>query len=272
MTQDYELFKEKWFGLTGINLSLYKEEQMKRRLNTLRVKRGMANFTDYFNLLSESKDCFSECLERITINVTEFYRNRPRWEIFETKLLPLLLKERRGASRPFTVWSAACSSGEEPYTLSFLLSKYLAPKDFLIYATDIDQTILKQAAQGRYHERSLVNMNDNEKKAYFHQEDALYILKDSYKESIHFKHHNLLKDPPPAAFDLIVCRNVLIYFTEEAKTLVYSMFSKALSPNGLLFVGSTEQIFRPEQHSLVSVDTFFYGKSPLNKGSKAKVR
>ncbi len=272
MSQDYELFKKKWHELTGINLSLYKEEQMKRRLNTLRLKREMPSFDAYFQLLLSSETLFSECLDRITINVTEFYRNRPRWNVLEEQLLPQLIEGRKRSGRPLTVWSAACSSGEEPYTLAFLLSKYLAPKDFIIYATDIDQNILLQAKQAAYHERSLVNLSEAERKTYFTKQQALYVLKDEFKQSIRFKHHNLLKDRKPADCDLIVCRNVLIYFTDEAKSLIYRNFSEALTQDGVLFVGSTEQIFRPEQYELRAVETFFYGKTPVLTGKHQKVR
>ncbi|WP_134698968.1 protein-glutamate O-methyltransferase CheR [Ammoniphilus sp. YIM 78166] len=241
---------------TGIDLALYKEAQMKRRLTSLRQKRGFANFVSYFEGMNQDKELYYEFLDRMTINVSEFFRNAGRWEVLSQKILPRLLKEK---SR-LKCWSAACSTGEEPYTLALILSRLMSLRDINILATDIDEGAIAKAKLGVYAERSLHECPRELVKRYFFQEGTHYRLSDEIKNTIQFKQHNLLADPFDSQYDLIICRNVMIYFTEEAKHELYKKFSQALRPGGVLFVGSTEQIFQPQQYKLEAEDTFFYRK------------
>lgn len=243
---------------TGIDLSLYKEAQMKRRLTSLRNKRGYGTFKEYFHAFSRDNELFEEFLQRMTINVSEFFRNPRRWKVLEEKILPRLIEEN--GSGKLKVWSAACSTGEEPYSLAMLLRKFLPPQKIDILATDIDKVVLDRAKVGFYLERSLKDVPKSFLKEYFIEDGAGYRVIDDLKKNIRFKQHNLLSDPFERDFDLIVCRNVLIYFTEPAKEILYKKFSDALRTGGTLFVGSTEQIFNPQQYHFISEDTFFYKK------------
>ncbi|WP_053219398.1 CheR family methyltransferase [Virgibacillus senegalensis] len=254
--KDYQEFTALIHRKTGLNLHLYKEVQMKRRLNTLREKRGYKDFLSYYKAMSEDDTMLKEFLDRVTINVSEFYRNYPRWEALEKNILPSLLKKKR----KLKVWSAACSTGEEPYTIAMILRQYMDPADITILATDIDETVLERAKKGLYPERSLKEVPQAVKQQYFHQEGALFRVDDSIKRLVQFKKHNLLSDRFEQNVDMIVCRNVLIYFTEEAKQKVYLNFSKSLTKDGVFFVGSTEQIFQPQQYDLSVIDNFFYQK------------
>lgn len=254
--QDYQKFKELFFRLTGINLSLYKEEQMKRRLNTLRAKRGFPDFVACFYEMKRSEELLKEFLNRMTINVTEFFRNKTRWDILEKKIRRMA--EKRGK---LTIWSAACSTGEEPYSLAILLKRYLPDDRFQIIATDIDRNVLKQASEGRYLEKAVTPLSAEERRRYFSTDGLFYTVSEDLKQGVQFCYHNLLSDPAPGIFDLIVCRNVLIYFTDEGKKLIYRKLSDALKEKGVLFVGSTEQIFHPEDYHLHSTETFFYEKA-----------
>ncbi|WP_026696536.1 CheR family methyltransferase [Alkalicoccus chagannorensis] len=254
---DYQTFIQAIYKKTGIDLSLYKEAQMKRRLTSLRDKRGFRSFEAYYQALTKDQELFEEFLQRMTINVSEFFRNRPRWDVLDQKLLPALVKN----TPKLKVWSAACSTGEEPYSLSILLRKHLRSDRFSILATDLDQSILDRACSGYYTERALKEVTEQHVNAYFDSEGAAYRVKKELQQPITFRRHNLLADPYEEGFDLIVCRNVMIYFTEQAKAEIYQRFSRALKPGGLLFVGSTEQIFNPEQYGLKTADTFFYQKS-----------
>jgi chemotaxis protein methyltransferase CheR len=252
--QDYEQFKRLFFQLTGINLSLYKEEQMKRRLNSLRVRREFSSFVDYAHRLKENKTLLDEILSRMTINVTEFFRNRPRWNILEDKI-----QEIASSGRQVTIWSAACSTGEEPYSLAILVSKYLPNMNFSIVATDIDRNVLEKASEGAYLEKAIEMLTPDERR-HFSKNGLLYHVNSRLKQTIRFKQHDLLLDPIPGKFDLVVCRNVLIYFTEEGKKTIYMKLSDALKTKGVLFVGSTEQIFNASTYHLRSTETFFYEK------------
>ncbi|UXH44644.1 protein-glutamate O-methyltransferase CheR [Rossellomorea vietnamensis] len=256
MSNDYSEFIQGVKRKTGIDLSLYKEAQMKRRLTALYEKKGYGSFQEFFGALNRDREEMEGFLDRMTINVSEFFRNYKRWEILETKILPRLLSENPS----LRVWSAACSTGEEPYTLSMMLSKYMALSNGSITATDIDKNALQRAMNGVYPERSLSELPEEMKKVHFTQEGPLFKLKDEVKRTVNFKQQNLLSDPFEGKYDLIVCRNVMIYFTEEAKNLLYHKFNHSLKPGGVLFVGSTEQIFNPSQYGFETEDTFFYKK------------
>ncbi|WP_079709698.1 CheR family methyltransferase [Paraliobacillus ryukyuensis] len=254
---DYQTFIQSIKKKTGIDLSLYKEVQMKRRLTSLRDKKGYKDFDAYFQALKNDQALMEEFLDKMTINVSEFYRNSGRWEVLEKKILPDLLQN----NRKLKIWSAACSTGDEPYTLAMMLSQYVDLSQVSILATDIDDRILDRAKQGIYSDRALKEVPNNLKKKFFTQQDNAYVIDDKVKRAITFKKHNLLSDPYPNNFDLIVCRNVMIYFTEEAKAAIYHKFNQSLNDDGVFFVGSTEQIFSPEKYNFKVLDTFFYQKT-----------
>ena len=254
--KDFNQFIANIKKMTGIDLALYKEAQMKRRLTSLRLKRGHQSFATYFEALAKDKELFYEFLDRMTINVSEFFRNPGRWEVLDNKILPRLMQE----SRKLKCWSAACSTGEEPYTLSMILLKKNYMKDSSVLATDIDEGAIAKAKQGVYTDRSLQDAPKDLVSKYFVKDAMSYRISSEVKNHVTFKKHNLLADNFDSGFDLIICRSVMIYFTEEAKNELYMKFSRALRPGGVLFVGSTEQIFQPQQYQFEAEDTFFYRK------------
>ena len=253
----YEDFKTKVFQLTKIDLSSYKERQMKRRIDSLITRHSIATYADYVEKLRTDKEMFDEFVTFLTINVSEFYRNPDQWTLLEKEVLPQILAKNK---KP-RIWSAACSTGDEPYSLAMLLSKYIPMRDIHIIATDIDKQILEKAKAGLYNVKSLKALPKEFIDKYFIKiNDTSYKIKDEIKNCVEFKHHNLLKDEYPSQCDLIVCRNVVIYFTEEAKEAIYRKFSNALIPGGVLFVGSTEQIIQPASVGFESIRAFFYRK------------
>ncbi|WP_433742850.1 CheR family methyltransferase [Falsibacillus pallidus] len=256
MAHDYNQFVLNIKNKSGIDLSLYKEAQMKRRLTSLYERKGYASFLNYYEAMLKDDLLFNEFLDRMTINVSEFYRNAARWFVLENKILPRLLSENTSLK----IWSAACSTGEEPYTLAMILSKFMPLSKISILATDIDRNAIQRAKMGVYPERSLNEVPSEMKKKFFQKEGSFYKISEDIKKTVEFKSHNLLADPFPQQMDLIVCRNVLIYFTEEAKTEIYQNFSNSLKREGTLFVGSTEQIFNPGIFNFAIEDTFFYQK------------
>lgn len=159
------------------------------------------------------------------------------------------------------VWSAACSTGDEPYTLAMVLGKFMPLNKIQIIATDIDKQVLEKAQIGIYDEKSLKGLPADLKQKYFNKIDSRrYQISDEVKKCIKFSQHNLLKDAYPDKCDLIVCRNVMIYFTEEAKQVMYQKFNDALKKEGILFVGSTEQIISPGKYNFSTLQSFFYKK------------
>ncbi len=258
MAYDYEQFKKQVFTLTSIDLSAYKEKQMKRRIDTLIEKRKVDGYEKYVALLKSDKDTFEEFVSYLTINVSEFYRNPEQWDLLDKQIIPELIQK---FGKNLKIWSAACSTGDEPYSLVMLLSKYLPLNRIKIIATDIDKQVLEKAQAGLYNEKSLKGLPAEFKTKYFDKVGASnFQIKDEIKKCVEFKIHNLLLDPYPSACDLIVCRNVLIYFTEDAKNEIYVKFYNALKPQGILFLGSTEQIIAPQKIGFSTISSFFYQK------------
>ncbi|MGE5614237.1 MAG: CheR family methyltransferase [Bacillota bacterium] len=253
---DYEGFKNEILKLTDINLSQYKEKQMKRRIDSLIQKNRYESYRDYVGALKTNKELYDEFINYLTINVSEFYRNPEQWEVLKEHIFPLLLKK----SPSLKIWSSACSTGDEPYTLVMVLNHFIPLKNIKILATDIDREAIKKAKAGIYTEKSVEKLPVQYLAKYFRKEGNSYIINDDVKACVEFSRINLLKDPYPENCDLIVCRNVLIYFTEEAKEEIYKKINKALKTGGVLFIGSTEQIIMSGKYSLKPVKTFFYIK------------
>ncbi len=253
---DYEWFKERVYEISGINLSYYKEKQMKRRIDALIKKHNIELYEDFIAAIKNDINMYNEFINYLTINVSEFYRNPDQWEILKNEIIPGLLKH----NRKLKIWSAACSTGDEPYTLVMILNKFLTLGEIKILATDIDAEVLEKARRGVYCAKSVENMPEEYLSKYFDKCGALFQIKNEVKRCIEFGHHNLLADEYPQNVDLIVCRNVLIYFTEEAKAFIYKKFNESLKPYGVLFVGSTEQIILSNKYNFKSTKTFFYVK------------
>ncbi len=258
MTDSYEVFKEKVFQLTKINLNAYKERQMKRRIDSLIAKHGYTSYISYVEALKKDRKQLEEFINYLTINVSEFYRNPEQWTLLESLIMPEILKKSPSPK----IWSAACSTGDEPYSLVMLLSKFMQLSRIHILATDIDKQVIAKAKLGLYTSKSLKGLPQEFLKKYFQQiTPTTFQISEDIKRCVEFKEHDLLKDAYPTNYDLIVCRNVLIYFTEEAKNDIYRKFNGALRQDGILFVGSTEQIIQPQSLGFKSFRSFFYRKA-----------
>lgn len=254
---DYEMFKKEVEKLSGINLSFYKEKQMKRRIEALIKKNNYPSFDQYIVAIKENKQLYNEFINYLTINVSEFYRNPDQWEILLKDVFPVLLQK----SQELKIWSSACSTGDEPYTLAMVLNRLVPLKNIKIIATDIDDEAIRKAKAGKYIAKSLESLPEDFKTKHFIQNsDSTYSVSEEIKNCVEFRKMNLLKDSYPKEMDLIVCRNVLIYFTDEAKDMIYQKFSDSLRKGGMLFVGSTEQIIVPKKYSLKTFKTFYYEK------------
>ena len=257
MANDYESFKKDVFALTKIDLNAYKEKQMKRRIDTLMNKNGFDNYDAYVSGLKSDKDKFDEFVNYLTINVSEFYRNPDQWKLMDETYIPELISK---FGKNLKIWSAACSTGDEPYSLVMALSRHIPLNQIRIYATDIDKQVLAKAKVGLYNEKSLVGVPKDLKEKYFTQVGPSFQISDEIKQRVTFKEGNLLKNDYQKDYDLIVCRNVLIYFTEEAKDEVFRKFSASLKKGGLLFIGSTEQIMNYKDMGYTRRNSFFYEK------------
>jgi chemotaxis protein methyltransferase CheR len=254
--EEFEWFVKEVEKRFGLNLSSYKPQRVKRRTELL-LRKYNVDYREYMNMLIKDKKYLDEFMDKMTINVTEFFRNPEKWWELRDEIIPLISEN----SLRMKFWSAGCSSGEEPYSLAILVHELNLSYKTRILATDIDIGVLKRAQEGVYEERAFVSTPKEYLEKYFEKlPDGRYRIKDSVKKIVEFKRHDLLKDPFEKNFDLIVCRNVVIYFEPEAKNELYRKFAESLKPGGFLFVGNTERIFNYKELGFEIYKPFIYRK------------
>lgn len=262
--EQYDQVKTQVWRLLRIDLNHYKREQMIRRLDSWLIRVNAPTWDEYFRRLQADDKELSKFRDYLTINVSEFFRDIERWETLRKQIIPDLLKQSQGL-RPgrggLRIWSAGCSTGQEPYSLSILMDELAPYQDHQITATDLDRGALGKAmARGPYSADDIRNVSAERREKYFEAGGPPYFIKEKTGRFIHFREQNLLLDKFDTNFDLIICRNVIIYFTNEAKLDLYKRFQAALRPGGILFLGGTEVIPRPTDIGLQSFGISFYRK------------
>ncbi len=258
MAMDYEGFKKGVFALTKIDLNAYKEKQMKRRIDTLIGKYDVKGYDGFLELIKKDREALDAFVSYLTINVSEFFRNKEQWELMDKEMVPELMSK---FGKNLKIWSAACSTGDEPYTIVMMLSKHLPLNQISVLATDLDAVVLAKAKAGIYDKKEVAGVPEEFKKKYFTETpDGKTKVSDEIKSRVTFKQSDLLRDPYPKDYHLIVCRNVLIYFTEEAKDDIFRKYFATLQPGGILFIGSTEQIINYKEIGFVRKNSFYYEK------------
>lgn len=210
----------------------------------------------FFMWLSKSEENMGWFLDKMAINVSELFRNPEKWRELEQVVLPELLTR----SNRLKCWSAGCSYGAEAHSLAAILDAKFSGSHTIL-GTDIDFTALAQAQSGVFSKDDFRGVPEAYKK-YFTPTLDKYKATPSLAKYLTFKRQNILADRFDSGFDLIMCRNVVIYFTDEAKDQLYQRFFESLKPGGILFVGSTERIFNSTQMGFESPLPFFY-KKPL---------
>jgi chemotaxis protein methyltransferase CheR len=256
---DFEAFRTRAYRLTGLDLTSYKAPQMQRRLAALLTRLRVNTFAEYARLLETSAERRQEFRDYVTINVSEFFRDAERFGELERRVLPELL----AGGRPVRVWSAGCSMGAEPYSIAMLLRELAPGLSHTVLATDIDQTILDTARAGRgYLPSDIRNVGVERSGRWFDAEaHGRWAISPTARGLVRFQKHDLLRDPfPTGPFDLVACRNVVIYFTEAAKDRIYQGFVQSMRPGGVLFIGGTEAIMRPQALGVQVIGAGFYRK------------
>lgn len=250
----YEKFLEDLKKKFDLDLSGYKRPQMERRINTLMRTLGTTHYDGFIQLMHSDRKIFERFIDHLTINVSEFFRNTSQWDVLQKSIIPQLLNQ----SANLKIWSAGCSTGEEPYTVAMILLENFRRGQHSIIATDFDDRVLAKAKEGYYNNKQAAGIPPLYLSKYFQVQGEGYKANEELKRLITFRPHNLLRDPFPDQCDLIICRNVVIYFTEDTKNTLYKRFFSALKPNGILFTGSTEQITQARDIGFISPEIFFY--------------
>ncbi|MBA2133066.1 protein-glutamate O-methyltransferase CheR [Hydrogenispora sp. UU3] len=256
MALSYEEFKKAASKLCGTDLFLYKSQQMDRRIHSLMGFWGIRDYDEYLTVLKTNPQRYQEFVKRLTINVSEFFRNPDRFIELWERFLPEILQKTGGVR----IWSAGCSNGAEPYSVAIILSELNALHRASILATDIDEVVLEKARKGAYIFNEVKSLPSELREKYFRQEGEVFYFDEALKKRVQFKKHNLLQEPFPENLDLIICRNVVIYFTEEAKQKIYVDFNRALRVGGYFLTGGTEPILYYRQYGFENVAPSFYQK------------
>lgn len=265
MEQDiYLKIKSTVKKMLDIDLSGYKDEQMKRRLDSWIIRMGDASWDDYFSRLKVQEKELERFRDYLTINVTEFFRDIERWNSLRTQILPGLInytKNEKKTNKTLKIWSAGCSIGAEPFTLLMIMEELNPGIPYTITATDLDRGALTKAkAGGPFRQDEVKNISEKQLAKYFRSDFPPYFVKEEHARKIDFREKNLINDPFDTDFDLIVCRNVIIYFTTEIKNNLNKKFQQALRTGGVLFLGGTEIISRPTDFGLKNMGISFYQK------------
>jgi len=253
---------------TDVNIDDYVTSFLNRRIQSRMCMIGIDSVSKYVSLL---KDDFVEALEfnaSLSINVTEFFRDQTVWDIFQEKIIPEVIKKSKDSDK-IKVWSAGCATGNEPYSLAMMLANALedVKKEFMITANDMNSTLVAIAETGKYEQQKLMKIPKSLFSKYLEKiDDDLFQFKDELKKSINFQTSkvNAIEIYP---VDIIVCRNLLIYYGEEAKNDLFNKFYMTLKDYGILILGMFERLSPTMEKSfeIINAGQKIYRKIPLEK-------
>jgi len=253
--QEYGQLKQTIFKVTGLDINAYKSQQMQRRLQGFVAKSDAPDVASYCQTLRHDPKMRQQLLDFLAINVSEFFRDGAQFEHLRRVILPELLKQK---SR-LNIWSSASSCGQEPYSVAMILEELSPGVSHRILATDLDVAALQKARNGGpYPAEEVKNVNLKLRQRYFRQTDAGWWVSPNLIKKVTYQRKNLLADTFEQGFDLILCRNVIIYFSDTVRDTLFSKFHDSLKENGVLFLGSSEVILRPRDANFVMAGPSFY--------------
>jgi two-component system CheB/CheR fusion protein len=244
-TKELEVLLQKIFEERGMDFREYKRASLKRRIQKRLEANNLTSYAEYMKLLDSSPEEYAKLFDTLLINVTEFFRDPEAFEVLEKEVIPQIIsRKKKGDS--IRIWSAGCASGEEPYSIGILLAEKLGESiydyEIRIYATDIDENALIEARSGIYDENKLKNIKKEYLDKYFTRENGRYRISKTIRQMVIFGRQDLTKDAPISHLDLIVCRNVLIYFNHNLQNKLMMKFHYALDRDGDIFFGKSESM------------------------------
>jgi chemotaxis protein methyltransferase CheR len=248
----------------GLNCSGYRDEYLKRRFEIRLRATGTGTYAKYIIYLKKHPEEFTNLLNDLTINYTTFFRDTDVYNYLENKLLPKLFL----AKNPVKIWSAGCATGEEPYSLAILVHKILGKQlinhPVSIIASDIDRDALSKAQLGKYGPRQVSTIAPKMIEEYFTHEGESWTVKDFVKSILHFERFDLNNPSLHVNFDLILCRNVMIYFSKEGQQHIHMNFFRALRDGGYMITGKSEILSGEPAEKFTAMDyiTRVYQKPP----------
>jgi len=257
-SDEYERFCDGVRRLCGIDLALYKRGQMERRIRTFAERSGATSLTAYLTTLSGDGARLEEFLDRVTINVSQLWRNPEVWERIAGEILPELA--RTGSIR---AWSAGCSYGAEAYTLAAVCREAALRARTEIRGSDIDARMIARAREGRFSAEDARSAPTAQLARWFDGDGRGFRAKPELRMMVRFETGDLLRDRfRPSSFDLVLCRNVVIYFTEPVRDELHRRLAEAVRPGGYFVIGSSERVARPQAIGLQPIHPFIYRRMP----------
>jgi chemotaxis protein methyltransferase CheR len=223
----------------GLDCGGYREEYLRRRFAVRLRATGTNNYRRYVRYLKKNPAEYDLVLENLVINYTAFFRDRDVYDYLENILIPKLLR-----SDEVRIWSAGCATGEEPYSLAILIHKLLGKKlptcRVTIFASDLDEDALAKAVKGEYARKQLKGVEESLIDKYFRNNGGSYRVRDFVRKFVRFEKQDLMKPSLRKGFDLILCRNVMIFFSRESQQQIHMNFYNALRDGGYLVIGKSE--------------------------------
>lgn len=249
----------------GIDLTHYRLSFVARRLRIRMHTTKAQSFHDYINCLKTNPEEINKFLDVLGVNVTEFFRDAEVFESFRKKVIPELLKEKQESGQSLIrVWSAACASGEETYSLAIVFREELLGKTGVsarIWGTDMDKEALEKATKAQYKDSELKKLDNKTLEKYFIPVyNNFYHLKDEIKQMVRFQAHNLMSEQPFTNVDVIFCRNMMIYLNRQQQEVLCKRFHDSLNSGGYLVIGKVENIWNKNLFSYVDARAKIYRK------------
>ncbi len=267
--EGFLLILEKIRRNKGLDFTLYRPASVKRRILSRMRATGSKNYSEYIVCLNRDPSEYDRVLEAITINVTEFFRDTETFRHIQEKVIPEIVARKEAEGRKIIrVWSAGSSFGEETYSLAILFLECLGARisEFMVkvYGTDIDPDCLSKARAGIYAHTSLRHVPKQILERYFTKDSEFHSVKNEVRSLIRFQHHDLVSDKYMEHMDLILCRNVVIYFSRPLQDFVYANFAKALNEGGFLILGKVESLwgYPTSYFETISLRERIYKKKP----------
>lgn len=247
--QEFRLFRDLIYEECGVSLGVEKrtflESRLRRRVDELGIKNGY----EYYSMITSSSGRSQELprlLDSLMICETSFFRNQPQFELLKEVVLPeIVAKKERAGTRLLRVWSAGCSTGQEPYSAVMALLDSLPDREswtIRVFASDLSFTALERAQCGSYRVDQLKGVEADCIAKYFRQENGHYLMSEGVRKRVIFDYHNLKHDNGLRGLDIVFCRNVMIYFDAEEQRRLVNRFSNCLVPGGFLFLGHAESL------------------------------
>lgn len=267
--RDFELYRALIYEQSGIHFSGTNRSILESRLKERLRDKKLPSYAAYFELILADKEELKLLLDSVTTNLTRFFRNTAHFDAFERFVIPDIMKTRPGPKK-LRVWSAGCSTGEEPYTIAMIAREILPPDWSLeVIASDISLKSLMVGKEGWYGDTRIQGIPDSYLRKYFDRKGPGWQVHDDLRSCIRFDYHNLRYDSGARNLDVVFCRNVLIYFDEAAQKATVERFWESMAPHSYLFIGHSESLFGMKtRFEFVKTEwACFYRKQAAGKGA-----